>query len=774
MIVRPQILLGTYANSTTHGLTWNRAYVTRNHEVVYDTSHWPGYSGRMLKKEALSKAVNESVRTSKSAPSAAAINKTENIVNEKTQDNKAAFNENDKSILYRLSVNASGVKDPKGYIKDIKLEDIIDKDWDFEYVVPGRKFLVYKGTAANTKEYYASEDEFVKAENLLNDDEVNKLLSVEKTDIIEKINGKDVVKNILRFKINKLDGPFVILLKARLKATESNVDILNQPDGKVLNRAKLYIGDKAKTRDLTLGYKSELFTKTVKDIKKDNEGKPYLEWEIKYDYDEALKDRVLTIKDKLEGTHFFRGKTVGGKFNADLDSDSDSFKLEEKTTDGYVKVDGIDKLITFTNNKELSLKLPKLNTSYRFTYFTDLLDYNNASAYSNKASLIYNDKSIVNTKKEYVLSGASAWAHTENNPVLKVLKVNEKGKPIDSVGFTLEEQGKNNKVDSLKTGTDGTFIVKELGNASLKTDTVYVLTENKVPDGYLNEPAKVEILISKSDSGRFMKTVTGASASVESDGTIRVVNKKVANFKLHKADQKGVSLAGITFRLYQGNEEKYFGETNKEGNIEFKDVAYGDYILKEDTSSRYVDIGEHKISVDPYAAENQIKVEKLEGVIEVKDGVVEVINKENPTTKPDPGPNPGPDPDPVVPPTPTPNPNPNPSPNPSPNPNPPTPTTDLPRYPENNFPDPNDPNSPNEFVAVDEDGTPQGKYIKSKKPDGTEEYIPVDEDKIPQGVKPAKKLPRTGGANTTVYYLGGAMLLLLAGAVVVRRKKYNK
>ena len=77
------------------------------------------------------------------------------------------------------------------------------------------------------------------------------------------------------------------------------------------------------------------------------------------------------------------------------------------------------------------------------------------------------------------------------------------------------------------------------------------------------------------------------------------------------------------------------------------------------------------------------------------------------------------------------------------------------------------------MVAVDDDGTPQGKYIKKKKPNGDNEYIKVGDDDTPQGVKPGKnKLPKTGGSDTTVYYIGGAVLLLLAvGAVVIRRKK---
>ena len=106
---------------------------------------------------------------------------------------------------------------------------------------------------------------------------------------------------------------------------------------------------------------------------------------------------------------------------------------------------------------------------------------------------------------------------------------------------------------------------------------------------------------------------------------------------------------------------------------------------------------------------------------------------------------------------------------------PPTPpTTDIPEIPLNEFPNPNDPGSPDEFVAIDEDGTPQGRYVKKKKPNGKNEYILV-EDKTPKGVpkaapKKVMKLPQTGGSSPLLYYVGGGVVLLLAAGIVLTRK----
>ena len=84
------------------------------------------------------------------------------------------------------------------------------------------------------------------------------------------------------------------------------------------------------------------------------------------------------------------------------------------------------------------------------------------------------------------------------------------------------------------------------------------------------------------------------------------------------------------------------------------------------------------------------------------------------------------------------------------------------------MPDANDPNSPDEFIAVNADGTPQGKYIKKTLPNGSKEYVLVDDNGVPRGVA---TLPRTGARDNMAYYMGGTVLLVLAGFVI--RKKYD-
>ena len=284
-------------------------------------------------------------------------------------------------------------------------------------------------------------------------------------------------------------------------------------------------------------------------------------------------------------------------------------------------------------------------------------------------------------------------------------------------------------------------------------------------------------------------------------------------------------LDGVKFTLTSGSSVVSEGTTSSPaGIVTFEGLASGKYTLKEASAKAgYKALDKTYTVVVTTAAINkaagkdakdEIVVENKDENVGLIDGNIVVLNhKENVTPNPVPGPNPSPNPNPGPNPSPNPNPNPNPnpgpspspspnpgpnpspnpgpnpgpnpspnpSPSPSPNPNPtpkvPTtdiPNTDTPTYPSDNFPNPNDPKSPDEFISVDENGTPKGKYVKKKKPDGTNEYVKVDEDGTPEGVnKPKNGLPKTGGSNNVVYYLGGAMLIFLASGIIVRRRKYN-
>ena len=330
---------------------------------------------------------------------------------------------------------------------------------------------------------------------------------------------------------------------------------------------------------------------------------------------------------------------------------------------------------------------------------------------------------------------------------------------------------------------------------------VYKLKETVAPAGYGLLPNEYEITITPGAISGKRIAIKNANKNeiklLEDNTTVAVFDEKLYDLYLVKADfdankavfekfkeeeaaglkEIKVFLAGVRFGLTPSGSSltAYQEQTTAAiaGSLIFRGISTGTYRLEEKATiggyDRLTSI--YGITVTTAAVNAKLgrpEIDEL-AIISNKDGYIAkmgetlvVLNKKTPHN-PGPGPGPGPGS--------------SPGPGPSPNPNPkPNPGGELPRYPKNNFPDPNKSESPDELVSVDDDGTPQGKYVKKKKPNGGNKYIRVDDDDTPQGGKTSKeKLPKTGGSNTTVYYASGVILLLLAvGFVAIRKKKYNK
>ena len=179
---------------------------------------------------------------------------------------------------------------------------------------------------------------------------------------------------------------------------------------------------------------------------------------------------------------------------------------------------------------------------------------------------------------------------------------------------------------------------------------------------------------------------------------------------------------------------------------------------KLEYDTKYV-VFEEAISAENLVDTNNDNVFDEKQKVEHKDpnAITQTILTRKPYTPPAPNIPPVP----YEPPTPPTPPNPPPTPELPPN---------IPSFPPNITPDPNDPDSPDEFVRVDKDGTPRGRYVKRKKANGKNEYVKVEKDKTPKG---GNHLPKTGESSDTVYYAGGVMFILLAIGIIVRRKEYE-
>ena len=210
------------------------------------------------------------------------------------------------------------------------------------------------------------------------------------------------------------------------------------------------------------------------------------------------------------------------------------------------------------------------------------------------------------------------------------------------------------------------------------------------------------------------------------------------------------------------------------------DVSYGDPITLNDgdTSYTWLDLDKTDINGHEYqyaideveVPTNYRKTISADGLT-ISNAYVDPAKPVDPMPDPDPTPTPGPRPTLTPSPTPTPRPTPRPRPTATPIISTTEEPTGPPTYELTEVPDPNDPDSPDVFILIDENGVPLGKYTKEKQPDGS--YLYIDDNDVPLGTI-IQKLPKTGEEELGGYYLIGIILALMGVVVTLKRKKENE
>ena len=217
---------------------YNYTVLVNGGHVVLKTDAQYRFLSRMLYKQTVSKEAAKKLQTDFNAE---AINGDAFDDNEPSpysgykgsgiNNSETAYDRSTRSVVFRLNVNEANVRDVDGDIGKFILKDVLP--YEFK-LVPIKKdatnpekdkyFLAYKGKPAtvypdtNAEIYSQVSSRIVKAVgNALTDDELeaNGIRG-------EVLEGSSNVKNQLKITFDKMNGPYVIYLKAELRSDIPN------------------------------------------------------------------------------------------------------------------------------------------------------------------------------------------------------------------------------------------------------------------------------------------------------------------------------------------------------------------------------------------------------------------------------------------------------------------------------------------------------------------------------------------------------------------------
>lgn len=473
--------------------------------------------------------------------------------------------------------------------------------------------------------------------------------------------------------------------------------------------------------------------------------RPYRVYEDSDNTEVSLVDKlgagVVLRKEKgsdkliLEGDNY---KIVKGTID-----DKGNFVAEKEITENLDKIFSYD-----IKEGQLVVKIPDRNSTYKISYITDFADdTKRGDGLSNSVALYENSvlKGSRISVKHTVTANAFARIRNKIYQRLNIVKTDAEGAKLSGAEFSFKKiaSGSAAKVNlgTFKTGTDGAIKIEELSAG------YYELVETKAPEGYVLNSEPYNIKVVELESGFKVELVgdyEGKATLLQNE--IKVINKKKGELPPVVITPSAIVTPSAVI--------------TPSAVVTPSTITTPGAVLTPSAVVTPSTITTPGAVLTPSAVVTPGTITTPGAVLTpsavVTPGVVTPPAPENPIPSV-----------PVIPTTPE-----------TPNPVPvipvtPNPTPLVPSYPINDTPDPNEPNSPDEFEVIGEDGTPQGKVIKKTKPNGEKEYV-FEKDGTPLAgfkAKQKKALPRTGGAATVWYYAAGLGLVLMAGFTFKKRKE---
>ncbi|ACL22308.1 LPXTG-motif cell wall anchor domain protein [Desulfitobacterium hafniense DCB-2] len=422
-----------------------------------------------------------------------------------------SFDYQDKSAIFRLSVNADGIDltnttnaagEPLG---KATLTDTLPEGWEFVDIVEGSKYLIFEGIKKS--------DKLVDAEDITPDTV---------TGLNASFNGRTAT-----FEFTSLAQPYVILVKSKpTSATVAEYFSKNDTEtitNSVALKTERWTSGVTSTQNITIT--SEILGKAWELIKAGE-----VRWTVDYKpYDleqpgERLEDKLpLGIDLRMDSS----GKLV---LEGNITANEMTLQADGRYTLGDPVELRLGTNVSYDNgNRVLSFIIPNKAKAYRFSYITDVTG--EPGSVTNKVSLLgENSVGQENTGKSYSITAQDGSASLLRNGSISITKTKEGSVPFPGVEFTLYAKDGTTVIKKGVTGSDGTLKLKVI------PDGEYILRETKVPDssGYTLENVDHSLMFTTSGGG-IVSSIDGKTGTQTAVITIQNFQTgTVGNLKINK------------------------------------------------------------------------------------------------------------------------------------------------------------------------------------------------------------------------------------------------
>lgn len=461
----------------------NTTYLAKDGPRIAQTTSWPKYMVRMLKKEALTRDAATAFRADKSAANAngQAVDKT-------TED--SAFNYVDKTATYRISVNANKVHD----LGDLVVTDTLPKDWElvsysiFEGESKEKDEVALITTEANYKEKMDAGVE-AKGSAVLEGTADGEKSGVVK---VEYENASGTVK----FTFPNIDKAYVIMLEA--KATEKAFKkYVEQGKNTVENSAKLEFLGKSMTRTQNIKIAPKI---TFKDRERPIPAEVL--WKVDYVPHNLVNGTKAEIEDILKNNIEIRQGAVKNSILVQNEDGSKNFQIfslqlneDGSVTEGAALSDeDVEKFISYdSDTRTLKFQIPNgdVQNAYRFSYITDLTG-GTGTKIENVATLKTTSVTqALEPKAEYTIVSEDASAMAKKSAFVEITKTDKSGNPLKGAKFTLVNKANAADIKTATTNVKGIALFKPIPAGE------YTLKETEAPGGYKLDEKEYTVKVEK-------------------------------------------------------------------------------------------------------------------------------------------------------------------------------------------------------------------------------------------------------------------------------------